>query len=186
MTRPNGTAGHGLREWLGNIVHVIWTVAQALVVTMRYWLITYNPARGTFTEKYEYPELPVPVAPRFRGFHRYDLTSCGGCGVCARDCPVQCIYISRERQEGKKGFRVTGFAVDYSKCMFCGICVESCPTECLFMGSSHDLSGYSRDGCLVDFAKLPLEVAWSRAALNPTVVIQSKVVTEPVHGGPGS
>ena len=38
------------------------------------------------------------------------------------------------------------------------------------MGSTHDLSCYSRDGCLVDFSRLPLEVAWGPATLNPIAV----------------
>jgi len=48
------------------------------------------------------------------------------------------------------------------------------------MGSNHDLSCYSRDGCIVDYAKLPLEIAWNRATLNPTAVSESKVLHEPV------
>jgi len=38
----------------------------------------------------------------------------------------------------------------------------------------------------VDFSRLPLEVAWGRATLNPAAVAQSKVVVEPVHGGPNT
>jgi NADH-quinone oxidoreductase subunit I len=174
----------GLREWFGNIYQVVYTVADALRVTLRYWLATYHPARKTFTEHYEYPELPVPVSDRYRGFHRFDLTSCIACERCARDCPVDCIYIGKERVEGKKGFRVTGFVVDYTKCLFCAMCTENCPVDCIFMGSTHDLSSYSRDGCMVDFARLPLEIAWGRATLNPTAVVQSKVITKPVHEGP--
>jgi NADH-quinone oxidoreductase subunit I len=48
------------------------------------------------------------------------------------------------------------------------------------MGQTHDLSCYSRDGCIVDFAKLPLEAAWGHASLNPTVVAHSKTLTQPV------
>jgi NADH-quinone oxidoreductase subunit I len=97
---------------------------------------------------------------------------------------VDCIYIGKERVPDGKGFRVTGFTIDYSKCMFCALCVEPCPVDCIFMGATHDLSCYSRDGCLVDFARLPVDVAWGRATLNPTAVADSKVVVEPVHGGP--
>ena len=68
--------------------------------------------------------------------------------------------------------------------MFCGICTENCPADCIFMGSTYDLSCYSRDGCIVDFARLPIEVAWGRATLNPTVVANSKIIANPVHGGP--
>ena len=48
------------------------------------------------------------------------------------------------------------------------------------MGSNYDLSTYSRDGCVVDYAKLPLEVAWGQATLNPTAVMESKRVSLPV------
>jgi NADH-quinone oxidoreductase subunit I len=171
--------------WLRNVWDAVYTVAYGMWVTMRYWLITYRPERKTFTEHFEYPELPVPVAARYRGFHRFDLTTCIGCDQCAKACPVDCIYIGKERASGgSKGFRITGFTIDYSKCMFCALCVEPCPVDCIFMGATHDLSCYSRDGCLVDFARLPVDVAWGRATLNPTAVAASKVIVEPVHGGP--
>ena len=173
-----------MSRWLRNIFDAVGTVAAALWVSLRYWARTYDPQRRTFTEQYEYPEKPVPVAPRYRGFHRFDLTTCIACERCAKSCPVDCIYIGKERVQKGKGFRVTGFAIDYSKCMFCALCVEPCPVDCIFMGATHDLSCYSRDGCIVDFSRLPLEVAWGRATLNPSAVAESKAVIEPVHGGP--
>jgi len=176
--------GKGFGQWLGNIFDAVFTVAHALWVTLRTWIATYDPSRRTFTERFEYPELPVPVTGRYRGFHRFDLTSCIACERCARDCPVDCIYIGKERAEGKKGFRVTSFVIDYTKCMFCAMCTEACPVDCIFMGSTHDLSAYSRDGCIVDFARLPLEIAWGQATLTPTAVAMSKTVVKPVHGGP--
>lgn len=174
----------GLGAWFTNIFQAVATVAHALWITMRYWGRTYDSGRKTFTEHFEYPELPLALAPRYRGFHRYDLTSCIACDRCARDCPVDCIYIGKERIEGRKGFRVTSFVIDYTKCMFCGICTESCPADCIFMGATHDLSSYSRDGCIVDFSRIPPEIAWGRATLNPAAVGASKTVTSPVHGGP--
>jgi NADH-quinone oxidoreductase subunit I len=171
-------------EWFKNIFEAIHTVALGLRVTMRTWLSTYRADRKTFTERFEYPELPVPVAARYRGFHRFDLTTCIACDQCAKVCPVDCIYIGKERAAQGKGFKITGFTIDYSKCMFCALCVEPCPVDCIFMGATHDLSGYSRDGSLVDFSRLPVEVAWGRATLNPTAVTASKTVVDPVHGGP--
>ena len=53
---------------------------------------------------------------------------------------------------------------------FCALCVDPCPVDCIFMGSNYDISCYSRDGCIVDFAKLPVEVAWGQTTLNPTNV----------------
>jgi len=182
--REKNNTQSSLWGWFANVAFAIGTVAKALWVTIRNWGRTYHPIRKTFTEHFEYPELPAKPAPRYRGFHRYDLTSCIACDRCARDCPVDCIYIGKERVEGRKGFRVTSFVIDYTKCMFCGMCTESCPVDCIFMGGAHDLSGYSRDLCIVDFSRIPAEIAWGRASLNPAAVAASKYVLAPVHGGP--
>ena len=70
--------------WFRNVFTAVTTVLQGLVVTFRYWMKTYNPDRGTFTEQFEYPEKAVPVAARYRGFHRFDLTTCIACDQCAK------------------------------------------------------------------------------------------------------
>jgi NADH-quinone oxidoreductase subunit I len=167
-----------MRTWLRNIRLAVVTITQGMAVTLSYFAQTFR--RGAFTEHFAYPELPVPVKPRYRGFHRFDLTTCIGCDKCVRACPVDCIYIDKEKNPVGKGFRVTGFKIDYTKCMFCALCVDPCPVDCIFMGSTYDQSTYTRDGCVVDFAKLPLEVAWGQATLNPTVIVESKKVTLPV------
>ena len=173
-----------VKSWFRNLFSAIGTVLEGMAVTLRVFSSTYDQKRRTFTEHFEYPELPAPVAARYRGFHRYDLTTCIACDQCSKACPVDCIYIGKERVSGGKGFQVTGFTIDYSKCMFCALCVEPCPVDCIFMGSTLDLSCYSRDGTIVDFARLPVDVAWGRATINPTAVAASKVIVEPVHGGP--
>jgi NADH-quinone oxidoreductase subunit I len=175
-----------VRNWLLNVYQAVWTVVEALWVSVRYWFRTYDSQRRTFTEQYEYPELPVSVAPRYRGFHRYDLTTCIACEACSRACPANCIYIGKERVAGRKGFQITEFTIDYGKCLFCAICVEACLSDSLLMGSTYDLSCFSRDGCVVDFSRLPLETAWGQATLNPLAVAASKAVARPVHGGPNS
>jgi NADH-quinone oxidoreductase subunit I len=173
-----------MRTWLHNVVLAIKTVAQGMYVTLYYFLQTFTSGRKTFTERREYPERPVPVKPRYRGFHRFDLTTCIGCDKCARACPVDCIYIEKVKNPVGKGFRVNGFKIDYTKCMFCALCVDPCPVDCIFMGSTFDQSCYSRDGCIIDYAKLPLETAWGPATLNPTAVAASKLTVEPVWTKP--
>lgn len=168
-----------MRTWLRNVARAAGTLAGGMLVTLRTAVASFR--RGAFTRHFEYPERPVPVRPRYRGFHRYDLTTCIGCDKCARACPVDCIYIAKEKAAPPlKGFVVTGFAIDYTKCMFCALCVDPCPVDCIFMGSNHDISTYTRDGCVVDYAKLPLEIAWGQASLNPTAVAESKRVALPV------
>ena len=164
--------------WFLDVFRAVYTVLSGMWVTI--WTMARTYRRHTFAETYEYPEAPVPVKARYRGFHRFDLTTCIGCEKCAVACPVDCIYIEKVKSPVGKGFRIDGFAVDYTKCMFCALCVEPCPVDCIFMGSNYDLSCYSRDGCIVDYAKLPLQVAWGRATLNPTAVAESKVLYEPV------
>src|SRR6266480_4727681 len=131
-----------MRQWLRNVTVAIKTVGQGMWITLWYFLQTYK--RKAFTQHFEYPELPVPVKPRYRGFHRFDLTTCIGCDKCAKACPV----------------------------------------DCIFMGSTFDQSCFSRDGCIVDFAKLPVETAWGQASLNPTAVAASKLTAEPVWTKP--
>lgn len=171
-----------MRRWIRDVYLAIKTVAEGLYITLWYFLQTYR--RRAFTQQFEYPEVGVPVKPRYRGFHRFDLTTCIGCDKCARACPVDCIYIEKIKNPVGKGFRVNGFKIDYTKCMFCALCVDPCPVDCIFMGSNHDISCYSRDGCIVDYAKLPLEVAWGQASLNPTSIAASKLVSEPVWTKP--
>src|SRR6266542_1019390 len=178
LGRPFLPGENIMRIWLRNVSVAVRTVAQGLWLTLWYFVQTYK--RKAFTQHFEYPELPVSVKPRYRGFHRFDLTTCIGCDKCARACPVDCIYIDKMKNPVGKGFRVNGFKIDYTKCMFCALCVDPCPVDCIFMGSNYDLSCYSRDGCIVDFAKLPVDTAWGQATLNPTAVAASKLTAEPV------
>jgi len=168
-----------MRIWIRNVTTAVSTIARSMYVTLHTFVQSY--IRRPFTAYFQYPERPAPIRPRYRGFHRFDLTTCIGCDKCARACPVDCIYIEKEKAPPPlKGFVITGFKIDYTKCMFCALCVDPCPVDCLFMSSTYDLSTYSRDGCIVDFAKLPLEVAWGQDTLNPTAVLESKRITLPV------
>src|SRR5262249_57130652 len=116
--------------------------------------------RKRFAPHLDSRDGPVRVRPRSGGFHRFALPPCIGCDKCAKACPVDCIYIEKEKAAPPlKGFMVTGFTIDYTKCMFCALCVDPCPVDCIFMGSTYDLSGYTRDTCVVDYANMPLEAA---------------------------
>jgi NADH-quinone oxidoreductase subunit I len=165
--------------WFRNVRNTVSSVSRGMFVTLRTFLQTYR--RKPFTTKFAYPENPVAVRPRYRGYHRFDLTACIGCDKCARACPVDCIYIDKEKAAPPaKGFTVTGFKIDYTKCMFCALCVDPCPADCIFMGSNYDISCYTRDGCIVDYAKLPLAVAWGQDTLSPTAIQESKKISLPV------
>ena len=111
----------------------------------------------------QYPYERIAFAPRFRGIHEFELDRCIACDMCAKACPVDCIYIdkSKPRKIDKKTNKVDlgsgellRYAIDYQKCMFCALCTEPCPTECIHMGKNHDLSSYSRKDMIVEFTDL--------------------------------
>ncbi len=113
---------------------------------------------------------PENGAERPRALAVIDESLCIGCTLCMQACPVDAIVGAPKLMHTVLAERCTG----------CDLCVAPCPVDCIFMGSNHDLSCFSRDGCIVDYAKLPLEVAWGQATLNPTAVAESKVLYEPV------
>ena len=89
-------------NWFRNIYIAVATVSHALWVGSSLLDSYLRPERRTFTEKYEFPELPVAVAPRFRGYHRFDLTTCIACEACTRACPANCIEIGKQKGAGKE------------------------------------------------------------------------------------
>ena len=46
--------------------------------------------------------------------------ACIGCGLCAANCPQQCI------REG------TPYEIDQSHCLHCGLCAENCPAGAIW------------------------------------------------------
>jgi NADH-quinone oxidoreductase subunit I len=147
-----------VREYFSNIQDTVTSVVIGMKITLKYCF------QRTVTV--QYPEQRLSLAPRYRGIHEFELNKCIACDLCAKACPVDCIYIDKsgprriDRDTGTvnmddpKNGQLVRFAIDYSKCLFCALCTEPCPTDCIHMGKLHDLSSYSRDDVVVEFAEL--------------------------------
>jgi NADH-quinone oxidoreductase subunit I len=145
-------------DYFRNVTHTARSVLVGLRITLKYCF--QRPVSVS------YPERRLTLAPRYRGIHEFELNKCIACDLCAKACPVDCIYIDKtaprridkgtglvDESDPKNG-KLVRFAIDYSKCLFCALCTEPCPTDCIHMGKLHDLSGYSRKDVVVEFADL--------------------------------
>lgn len=97
----------------------------------------------------QYPHVKEDHAPRTRGVIALKEENCTVCMLCARECPVWCIFIEGykdqgpPRREGGKprlAQKLDRFDIDYSLCMYCGICVEVCPFDALFWSPEYEYS----------------------------------------------
>lgn len=123
----------------------------------------------------QYPEEKRLLPERFRYIPMliWDTESgedrCTACGICAKVCPPQCIWIVRDTDaSGKPVARPGEFFIDVAVCMSCSFCVEFCPFDAIKMDHDYELAVYDRYPQLVyDKAELTVPVEYY-AALWPT------------------
>ena len=108
-------------------------------------------AEGIFTVQYPEEKLPVPEEFRFIPFLIYEMDEngkqqdrCTSCGICAKVCPPQCIWIVRtnDPKTGRPVPEPEEFYIDI--CMNCGLCAEYCPFDAIKMDHDYELSVYDR------------------------------------------
>ena len=108
---------------------------------------------GIFTVQYPEEKLPVPEEFRFIPFLIYEegpegekQDRCTSCGICAKVCPPQCIWIVRTNNPdtGRPIPEPAEFYIDVDICMNCGFCAEYCPFDAIKMDHVYELSVYDR------------------------------------------
>lgn len=110
-------------------------------------------ANGIFTIQYPEEKLPVPEEFRYVPFLVYDEGEdgeaeirCTSCGICAKVCPPQCIWIVRgsNPKTGRPVPQPDDFTIDVDICMNCGLCAEFCPFDAIKMDHDYEIAGYGR------------------------------------------
>ena len=110
--------------------------------------------RGIFTIQYPEERLILPEEARYLPFLVYDETAdgkkeirCTSCGICAKVCPPQCIWIvrSNDPQTGRPIPEPTEFYIDADICMNCGFCSEFCPFDAIKMDHDFEIASYERN-----------------------------------------
>jgi NADH-quinone oxidoreductase subunit I len=108
---------------------------------------------GIFTVQYPEEKLPVPEEFRYIPFLIYEEkedgtqeTRCTSCGICAKVCPPQCIWITRttDPATGRPVPDPAEFFIDIDICMSCGFCAEYCPFDAIKMDHNYELATYDR------------------------------------------
>ncbi len=133
-------------------------------------------ARGVFTVQYPEEKLTTPEEFRFIPFLVYEEKGaekeyrCTSCGICAKVCPPQCIWIERSN-DPKTGRPIPdprNFYIDIDICMNCGFCAEFCPFDAIKMDHDFELASYDRTTAhIFDKEKLGKPVSYY-ASIRPT------------------
>jgi NADH-quinone oxidoreductase subunit I len=150
-------------------------IVKGLWVTMKHFVATYTDDVRWISKRYideeklayrqspkgkglftiQYPEESLASAERFRylPFLLYDVKPdgthedrCTSCGICAKVCPPQCIWIERTEDPVTKRPvpAPKEFYIDTDICMNCGYCAEYCPFDAIKMDHDYEIASYDR------------------------------------------
>jgi NADH-quinone oxidoreductase subunit I len=138
---------------------------------------TNSNVEGIFTVQYPEEKLPIPEEFRYIPFLVYEEgpngeknQRCTSCGICAKVCPPQCIWIVRNSDPvtGKPIPAPAQFYIDVDICMNCGLCAEYCPFDAIKMDHDYEISSYDRlKDNIYDIEKLSHPVSYY-ANIRPT------------------
>jgi len=106
---------------------------------------------GLLTLKYPEEKRQIPERFRYIPMLIFDTETnedrCTSCGICAKVCPPQCIWIVRtnDPSTGRPVPVPTNFYIDMDICMNCGFCAEYCPFDAIKMDHDFDIASYERN-----------------------------------------
>ncbi len=107
---------------------------------------------GVFTVMYPEEKLVTPEEFRYLPFLIYEEKDgvkedrCTSCGICAKVCPPQCIWIERtnDPKTNRPVPQPRNFFIDTDICMNCGFCAEYCPFDAIKMDHDYEIASYDR------------------------------------------
>ncbi len=135
-------------------------IIKGMAETAKNFLGSYHDPERMVTVQFPEERLPAKEAARSFPFLVFDGQDaekglrCVACQICEKECPPQCIYITKSKDKkpdyvGKAQFYPAVFDIDISVCMSCQICVEVCPFEAIKMDNDVELSNTDRFGGLL-------------------------------------
>jgi NADH-quinone oxidoreductase subunit I len=116
----------------------------------------------------QYPEEKRQLPERFRFLPMLIADRCTACGICAKACPPQCIWIERAQDEAGKNLRKPAkWILDASICMGCGMCAEFCTFDAIAMSKDYERAFRERGDLIFDLDYLTVSES-HYAETNPT------------------
>ena len=130
-----------MAQYFADIYQTVTSVLKGMQITIKH--IYRKPVT------LQYPDERQVMPERYRGFVHNDMTKCDSCNICAKLCPVDCIYIEAEGKAKER--MMTRYAIDYNKCIWCSLCTENCHTGSITMSHDYDHSVYDRKTLVYEF-----------------------------------
>ncbi|NPA31264.1 MAG: 4Fe-4S dicluster domain-containing protein [Chloroflexi bacterium] len=127
--------------------------------------IQYPEERRILHENFRY----IPFLVYDEGEDGQRDIRCTACGICAKVCPAQTIWIVRAKdpETGRPLSKPAEFYIDTTLCMNCGLCAEFCPFDAIIMDHDYEIAVYSKDHMVFDLERL-LKSASYYQRIRPT------------------